>query len=104
MTSGGNNFNHFPENKLTKCSAKLLISDSLEHTKCSLTHRVGRGRRTPGSATGSNDILLRFKLLISDMPTNTVGTAVCCGQLKIIEEYYTWTSLSEPDYYFTVYY
>jgi len=43
MTSGGINCYYFPENQLTRFSVKLLTSDSSEHTKCSFTHRVGRG-------------------------------------------------------------
>jgi len=42
MTSGDNNFNYFPENQLTKFSAKLLINFPPEHMKCSFTHRGGR--------------------------------------------------------------
>jgi len=45
MTPGGNNLNYFLETQLTKFSAKLLVSDSREHTKCLPTHRAGMGRR-----------------------------------------------------------
>jgi len=39
MTPGGNNVNYFPENQLTKFSAKSLISNMPELQR-SLMHRV----------------------------------------------------------------